>query len=95
MLKIVNKNRDSNDKKVGCFTTSFIIGKNLQIIKLNEEHIRNLKPKVVSEEFFTARKDCGSKYFLHVYIVNSKFEIVDKFNFTDTMEWWWMGKYQS
>jgi len=68
-----------------CFATSYSLGKKLQIIKLNEEHIGSIMPKVEIEEFYTSRRDCGSEYYLNVYVINSKFEIIDTFNFNETM----------
>ena len=84
-----------NGSEVGCFVTSYTCGMKLQIIELDENFVENIQPKVEIQEFYTARRDCGSEYFLKVFIVNSKFEIIDSFNYDKWMPQWDDGEWKN
>ncbi|GAB6029422.1 hypothetical protein CHUAL_005181 [Chamberlinius hualienensis] len=76
-----------------CFATSHYKCKKVQCIDLNklgctEEVMRFLKPSIYICDWYAARFDCGSYYWLTVSLLDKNKEEVDRFSFEDEEAQW-------
>lgn len=72
------------------FATSYSNIKKMQVIDFEEygfdgEMYKNFKVDIEVGEYYSGRWDCSSIYYLDVYLVDNKFNLVDSFSFNDTL----------
>lgn len=84
----------SDNKPCKSFVTSYRLGEKYQVIELDEDLISRIKPKIEISENYGARFDCGSRYTLKVFLVDSEFKKRDKYVFEDTMPQWCDAKWK-
>ena len=85
--------KDDNKSLYKCFSTTYYLGCKYQVIDLdsqgvNEAFFNKYKPNIEVGENYVARNDCGSIYYLNVYLLNSYFQIIKNHTFERTMEQW-------
>lgn len=69
------------------FSTSF--GEKMQLIDLNSIDLflmNELKPDIEISEYYTARSDCGCEYYLSVFLISEKYELIDSFQHHDKID---------
>jgi len=81
------------------FSTTHFSGQKSQLIDLagfgiDEAFMKNVKPSIEVGENYTARFDCGCQYHLRVYLIDSKFELIDNLSFDDTLLQWYDGEWR-
>lgn len=82
------QHRNSSDSKENPsqnFVTLYNLAEKYQLIELCDDIIQKLKPEIEIKESYTKSENFGCKYFLKVFLINSNYEICDKFSFEDTM----------
>lgn len=75
------------------FVTSYYLGCKYQVIDLNLEGVdatflENYKPKIEVGEHYVARNDCGSSYYLDVWLIDDSFQLITSYSFVRTIEQW-------
>lgn len=94
---------DENEQPIKNFVTSHIQTYKMQVIDLNHKGATDLIQQMVNKsisiklsinESYSARWDCGSEYKLAVFVLDEKFNLVEKFAFEDEFPQWSEAKWQ-